>query len=110
MFDEIKKKFGLVVVEKDLLHEIWGSPYQLEDDGKQRTQNQNQNQTIDSGIRQKRLTWVLSLFLEPLGRPRLPLPWAEDFVGAALASATGRITCSTEMLQAGVVEFKGQAS
>ncbi len=47
MFDEIKKKFGLTVVEKDLLHEIWGTPYQSENDDKQR----NQNQTIDSGIK-----------------------------------------------------------
>ena len=32
---------------------------------------------------------VLSLFLEPLGRPRLPLGRAEDSGGAAFALATG---------------------
>ncbi len=37
---------------------------------------------------------VLSLFLEPLGRPRLPLGRAKDSGGAAFTLAIGRITCS----------------
>ena len=46
MFDEIKRKFGLVVVDKNLLHEIWGSSYQLDDE--QKNPNSKSNNRLNT--------------------------------------------------------------